>query len=208
MSVSAVETSTLRSPEVRNNGILARSLSTSTTIAPGERSNSVAIDRGVDPLGLSLLYSTVHDHVADIIFIHGLGGSSRMTWSKHRRLDLFWPLEWLPKDEDLKRARIFTFGYNAKFKSSAQSSSIGIADFSKNLLFDMRFGRDDYSGSFNLGKVWRVCRTKVLLVDRRVFTGSNYIRGALHGRACLQKGWSVLVCPLYQWLNLPHGRHS
>jgi hypothetical protein len=124
-----------------------------------------------------------------------------MTWSKHRRLDLFWPLEWLPKDEDLKRARIFTFGYNAKFKSSAQSSSIGIADFSKNLLFDMRFGRDDYSGSFNLGKVWVLCRTKLILVDRRLYAGTNYFRGALYGWACLQKGWSVSVWLLFQWLS-------
>ncbi|KJK75176.1 hypothetical protein H634G_09522 [Metarhizium anisopliae BRIP 53293] len=110
-------------------------------------------DRSSDPLGLSIVYTPEENRTADIIFIHGLGGSSRMTWCKSRRLDTFWPREWLPKDEDLHHARIFTFGYNSQFRSSSQSSALGISDFSKNLLYDMIFARDLQGGHLHMGEV-------------------------------------------------------
>lgn len=123
--------------------------------------DAVVFDRTADPLGLTLLHTPTGKHVADIIFIHGLGGSSRATWSKHRRLDAFWPKEWLPQDEELKRTRIFTFGYNAQFRSSIQSSSMGIADFSKSLLFDLLFGRDGEGRVLNIGNVCPLLRKSI-----------------------------------------------
>lgn len=93
------------------------------------------------------------DPVADLIFVHGLGGSSRLSWCKDHDVDRFWPLSWLPNDPVIRRARIFTFGYNADFRSSSQSPTLGIADFATALLFDMRYGRDQDGKNFELGQV-------------------------------------------------------
>lgn len=110
-------------------------------------------DRSADPLELSLLYDPGKQRVADIIFVHGLGGSSRLTWCHGRRLDKFWPQQWLPKDEDICNARISTFGYNANFRSSQQASVLGISDFSKSLLFDMIHATDSKGAPLHLGDV-------------------------------------------------------
>ncbi|KAK2599454.1 hypothetical protein N8I77_011208 [Diaporthe amygdali] len=110
-------------------------------------------DRASDPQGLSLLYSPKEPHVADIIFVHGLGGSSRLSWCRNKDTALFWPQEWLPLDQDVHQARIFSFGYNAFFQSSAQTSTLGVADFAKNLLYDMLYGRDQSGKSFELGRM-------------------------------------------------------
>lgn len=100
-----------------------------------------------------MLHAPNGPHVADIIFVHGLGGSSRLSWSKNKDLRLFWPKEWLPLDHDIQHARVFTFGYNAFFQSSSQSGTVGIADFAKNLLYDMFYGRDSHGESLYLGRV-------------------------------------------------------
>ncbi|SPO04762.1 uncharacterized protein DNG_07447 [Cephalotrichum gorgonifer] len=136
-------------------GSPARKLSTPSSLASAGVHKPGPNLKSADPLGLSLLYSPAPEnhHVADIIFIHGLGGSSMLTWCKDRRLDLFWPQKWLPYDEVLQSARIFTFGYNAHYRSVSQSSALGISDFSKNLLYDMLFGRDPQGRKLNLGEM-------------------------------------------------------
>lgn len=58
-----------------------------------------------DPLGLTLIHDG-SDVGADIIFVHGLGGSSVKTWSWERNVDLFW-LEWLRHEEGLSGCRVF-----------------------------------------------------------------------------------------------------
>ncbi|RYP06345.1 hypothetical protein DL765_009531 [Monosporascus sp. GIB2] len=109
--------------------------------------------RASDPLGLSLLYSPNGDALADIVFVHGLGGSSRLSWCMQHDLDMYWPLRWLPNDPATRQTRIFTFGYNADFRSSSQSANLGISDFSKALLFDMLYGRDQYGKAFDFGQM-------------------------------------------------------
>ncbi|KAG8528983.1 uncharacterized protein KY384_006672 [Bacidia gigantensis] len=86
-----------------------------------------------DTLGLSLLYSTEESDV-DLIFVHGLGGSSRRTWSWNRDTDYFWPA-WLPHDLELSNSRIFTFGYTAGLKGP--STALNVIDFAKDLLLRM-----------------------------------------------------------------------
>lgn len=104
-----------------------------------------------DHYGLALLYTPAGKYEADIIFIHGLDGSSKGTWCKNRRLDTFWPQQWLPNDPDLRRCRVHSFGYNAKFRSPTQSSSLlGIAHFANELLVGMFFSA---LGLLNLGEV-------------------------------------------------------
>lgn len=105
-----------------------------------------------NPLGLTLVY-TSQDPILDLIFVHGLGGTSKGTWSWERDPTNFWPL-WLGADTELSRSRVFTFGYNAAFTGQYTSSSI--LDFAKDLLFRMK----TYSGEYQedvipFGKVGR-----------------------------------------------------
>ncbi|TGJ76415.1 hypothetical protein E0Z10_g10893 [Xylaria hypoxylon] len=88
----------------------------------------------INPLGLTMVYS-FRDPVIDLVFVHGLGGTSVGTWSWNRDPVNFWP-PWLGNDRDLSRSRIFTFGYDAGLTSG--SSGLGILDFAKDLLFRMK----------------------------------------------------------------------
>ncbi|KFZ05991.1 hypothetical protein V501_07831 [Pseudogymnoascus sp. VKM F-4519 (FW-2642)] len=111
-----------------------------------------SIDRRNDSLGLSILYTPNFDEpTADIIFVHGLGGSSRMSWSYNRDENLFWPEAWLSTEPDIRTARILSFGYNAYFASQGPNSIAGISDFAKQLLFDMKFGKDSLGEDLNVG---------------------------------------------------------
>ncbi|KAF2105865.1 hypothetical protein BDV96DRAFT_607880 [Lophiotrema nucula] len=104
------------------------------------------------PLGLNVVYTPENGHKADIVFVHGLGGTSRWTWSKHRDPGLFWPLTFLPLEPDVCLARILTFGYNANFRKAGNIST-SVLDFAKDLLFDLRYGVDELGNDLNMGNV-------------------------------------------------------
>ncbi|KAL8712658.1 MAG: hypothetical protein Q9220_003190 [cf. Caloplaca sp. 1 TL-2023] len=111
-------------------------------------------ERHADPLGLNVIHDPDDgNHSVDIIFVHGLGGTSQKTWSRNRDVDFFWPREWLPWEPGFERARILSFGYNAHFASSGRDNILNIADFAKNLLFGMKFGLDEKSQELEVGKV-------------------------------------------------------
>ncbi|KAK7966605.1 uncharacterized protein PG986_000882 [Apiospora aurea] len=61
-------------------------LSTSTSAGRLTRRTS---ESEPGPLGLNVVYTPENGHKADIVFIHGLGGTSRFTWSKNKDPDLF-----------------------------------------------------------------------------------------------------------------------
>ncbi|KAI0112614.1 hypothetical protein F4776DRAFT_667191 [Hypoxylon sp. NC0597] len=104
------------------------------------------------PLGLTVVYTPPDTRKADIVFIHGLGGTSRWTWSKNKDPELFWPLKFLPLEPDIGLARILTFGYNANFRRAGNVST-SVLDFAKDLLFDMKYAKDDQKEDLNLGSV-------------------------------------------------------
>ncbi|GAW17446.1 hypothetical protein ANO14919_069030 [Xylariales sp. No.14919] len=104
------------------------------------------------PLGLSVVYTPENGHKADIVFIHGLGGTSRLTWSKNKNPELFWPLTFLPLEPDLCLSRILTFGYNANFLKSGNLST-SVLDFAKGLLFDLKYAKDELKEDLNMGNV-------------------------------------------------------
>jgi hypothetical protein len=91
-----------------------------------------------DPLGLTLIYES-DEPLVDIIFVHGLGGSSLRTWSYNRDVSHFW-LPWLANEVGLSNTRTFTFGYNARF--AQQSNTLSILDFAKDLLFQAKIYHD------------------------------------------------------------------
>lgn len=96
-----------------------------------------------DPIGLKVVYTPSEEHRADIIFLHGLGGSSRATWSKNRDTNFFWPLNLLPHEPDINESRILTFGYNANFGPRSAKSKVSILDFAKDLLYDLKYAQDE-----------------------------------------------------------------
>lgn len=100
-------------------------------------------------LGLHVLH-TPESPFVDIIFVHGLGGHSRKTWSKNHDPTLFWPELWLPFEPEMDAARIFTFGYNANWRDSANTAA-RISDFAKDLLYEMRFAQDGFGESLDIG---------------------------------------------------------
>ncbi|KAI8952517.1 hypothetical protein F4801DRAFT_588976 [Xylaria longipes] len=119
---------------------------------PIGRERSRSRDRRDDPLGLTVLYAPETDQrIADIVFIHGLGGTSLRTWCKNRELEYLWPKLWLPKEGDLSEARILTFGYNAQFSGKRQQAALTINDFAADLLYSMKYGSD--GGGEKLGQV-------------------------------------------------------
>ena len=94
-------------------------------------------------LGLQVLYEPPQKREVDLIFVHGLGGTSRGTWTLAKDARTFWPLEFLPSEAVIKNARISTFGYEAKFQLGAGKSGMSILDFAKDLLFELRYAKDE-----------------------------------------------------------------
>lgn len=111
-------------------------------------------DREVESgtLGLNVVYTPNHGHKADIVFIHGLGGTSRWTWSKNKDPELFWPLTFLALEPDLCLARILTFGYNATLRKAGVARQ-SVLDFAKDLLFDLKYAKDQRKEDLNMGSV-------------------------------------------------------
>lgn len=105
-----------------------------------------------DPIGLNVVYTPEHGHKVDIVFVHGLGGTSRLSWSKYKNLDLFWPLTFLPLEPDICLARILTFGYNASIMKASNTGS-SVLDFAKDLLFDLKYAKNEQTEELHIGDV-------------------------------------------------------
>ncbi|KAK4141312.1 uncharacterized protein C8A04DRAFT_39157 [Dichotomopilus funicola] len=94
-------------------------------------------DRTDDPLGLVVLHKP-SKRTVDILFIHGLGGSSLRTWCRDGDLHKLWPKLWLP--QLIPTARILSFGYKTHFSSKTDTSSLSIKNFAGDLLHQMKHG--------------------------------------------------------------------
>jgi hypothetical protein len=137
--------------------------SVNSALIPGQGSLPIREQRdsgdpNSDRLGLSVVHTPLDRPVGiDIIFVHGLGGTSRKTWSYNRDVTYFWPKEWLPAEPGLERARILSFGYNANFMSTAPANFLNITDFAKDLLLQMKFVTDKIGQPLNIGEVRESC---------------------------------------------------
>jgi hypothetical protein len=76
-----------------------------------------------------------------------------MTWSKNKNADLFWPERFLPLERDISLARIFTYGYNADVFKSRGRSTMSVIDLAKDLLYELKYARDDNSHDLRIGEV-------------------------------------------------------
>ncbi|ERF75026.1 hypothetical protein EPUS_08840 [Endocarpon pusillum Z07020] len=88
--------------------------------------------------GLNLLHEP-SEPLIDFIFVHGLRGGSRKTWSKTDNIGHYWPKEWLPVDPKFKNVRIHSFGYNSDW-GERTGSVLTIHDFGQALLGDIMGG--------------------------------------------------------------------
>jgi hypothetical protein len=163
-------------------------LSQVTTSASSSIRKSSETEPG--PLGLNVIYTPERGHKADIIFIHGLGGNSRWTWSKQGKSELFWPLKFLPLEPDICLARILSFGYDADIFGGRNIRSI--LDFAKALLFDLKYAKDDQKEDLNMGDVSEV---QILPLDVMLTTvrgASSFCRPQHGGTYC--QGGEMLTC--------------
>lgn len=83
------------------------------------------------PFGLNTLFDPDPQAIADLVFVHGLGGGSRSTWTKSNDPSLYWPKEWLPQDPGFQDVRLHSFGYNSNW---GDESILNVHDFAKALL--------------------------------------------------------------------------
>ena len=123
------------------------------------------------------------------MFIHGLGGTSQRTWSKNEDPDLFWPLKFLPLEPDVCLTRILTFGYNANFRT-ASNASTSVLDFAKDLLFDLKYAKDEQEKDLNIGNVSKDQASgpeRNLILTR----GTSSFCGPQYGRAHSEGGEDV-----------------
>jgi len=66
-----------------------------------------------------------------IVFVHGLNGSKRGTWT-HSKMH-FWP-KWLHEEKGLEDVRILTFGYNSSTNILKPNTNLSIPIFANQLL--------------------------------------------------------------------------
>ena len=71
--------------------------------------------------------------LVDFIFVHGLKGGSRKTWSKTEAIANYWPQQWLPNDIAFKDVRIHRFGYDSDW-AKGKPNVLNIHHFGMSLL--------------------------------------------------------------------------
>ncbi|RJE21000.1 WD40 [Aspergillus sclerotialis] len=102
------------------------------------RKSTTGNDPGGDSkgsLGLSILYAPSFP-IIDLVFVHGLGGGSRKTWSKSGSPADYWP-QWLSKDPAFKNVRVHSFGYNSDW-TKGKDNCLDIHHFAKSLIGELR----------------------------------------------------------------------
>ncbi|KAH6622737.1 hypothetical protein F5144DRAFT_605284 [Chaetomium tenue] len=110
-----------------------QSLRRSTSPARPKASQSPEGVKGA--LGLTLLHEPSEPRV-DFIFVHGLNGGSRRSWSASSDPSTFWPKEWLPSEAGFRHVRIHSFGYDSDWTKS-QQSTLTMHDYGQALLADL-----------------------------------------------------------------------
>ncbi|KAK4038973.1 hypothetical protein C8A01DRAFT_37090 [Parachaetomium inaequale] len=110
-----------------------QSLRRATSPARSKTSQSPEGSKGA--LGLTLLHEPSEPRV-DFIFVHGLNGGSKRSWSASSDPSTFWPKEWLPSEAGFRHVRIHSFGYDSDWTKS-QQSTLTIHDFGQALLADL-----------------------------------------------------------------------
>lgn len=136
-SVTAVESSCDNTPDISDSDGIPTSIKKRFTSPWTRKRSDKDDDEGIrGPLGLQLLHHSP-EPLIDLIFVHGLRGGSIKTWRKGNDRRCFWPQFWLPMEPGFENVNIHTFGYDSDW-ASLQSSILGVHDFGRQLLEEMR----------------------------------------------------------------------
>ena len=76
----------------------------------------------INPYGLTEVYSPLSQTSVDIVFVHGIFGHPKDTWTCDDT-DVFWPAELLPPILENEGTRILTYGYEAGVDAFAGDES-------------------------------------------------------------------------------------
>jgi hypothetical protein len=88
---------------------------------------------------ITLQHTEFPDRIQSVVFVHGLCGHPRNTWTKD---NVCWPEDLLSKEDSLSHIRILTFGYDVNLNDSSSLNSL--FDHSINLLNELsRVRRQD-----------------------------------------------------------------
>ncbi len=90
----------------------------------------------IGDLGLNLLHEP-SKCLIDFIFVHGLRGGSRKTWSASPSEAHYWPKAWLPVDPDFRHVRVHSFGYNSDWLDRRENL-LNIHDFAQSLMEEIQ----------------------------------------------------------------------
>lgn len=147
-----------------------------------------------DPLGLKIIHRPPGDRGVDIVFVHGLGGGSRATWSKNHNPEFFWPLKFLPFEPGINEARILTFGYNANFRRGSGKIKMSVLDFAKDLLYDLKFAKDESVPELEDLRMGEASTIVPASIYSTTYTeiATDHLRGSLYGRPCCEGGTVLL----------------
>lgn len=77
--------------------------------------------RPVKQFGLTQVYAPRGDPTVDIVFVHGLNGHPKDSWTS--KSGCFWPVDLLPDVLAPLRPRILTYGYNANVAAFTDGAS-------------------------------------------------------------------------------------
>ncbi|KXT07947.1 hypothetical protein AC579_3909 [Pseudocercospora musae] len=129
----------------------SRPISPSSANLGIKRRSHNSVEGHHDPVGLRVLHEPEGPPVADLVFVHSLGGGSQRTWSDDGRTESFWPLYWLPYEMPLDATRIHTYGYSSHVSPSDPEHLLEISDLAKDLLAKLRFGTGRQGRSLEVG---------------------------------------------------------
>ncbi|RKL39818.1 hypothetical protein BFJ72_g6545 [Fusarium proliferatum] len=110
-----------------------------TNLLPISRKSTRQVaERAKNEFGLNTVYQPPESSnvIADLVFVHGLGGGSSTTWCIHGDPESFWPKEWLPKDPDFDGVRVRSFGYNANWSTRAKTP-LDVRSFGQSLVEEL-----------------------------------------------------------------------
>jgi hypothetical protein len=104
-------------------------------IASGSCTSPTALDdtKNEFPYRLEVLYEPKIAPAVpvQIVFVHGLNGSKRETWTHSNKQ--FWPA-WLRDEKGLEDVRILTVGYNSSTNVLKPNTNLSIPSFANQLL--------------------------------------------------------------------------
>lgn len=105
-----------------------------------------------NPYGLEILHpKSQPEKRVQIIFVHGLGGSKRGTWTDSK--GKFWP-SWLGEEAGFENVRTVLYGYRANINPWGPNTNSSIQTFANQLLDQMDKLSFRY-GSVFIHVLWR-----------------------------------------------------